>query len=844
MPSSQPALPQETTEDIQDERLFGWDATPGIVSVWASREGQAVIWRRVNGQIICETERFRPWVFAATLADLAHLGPAVIPASVPGGEDAIVNYQELEYPASAASERFYRYLLSARDGRYLERALIAGASRRLGRQISSLNDLENDYYHVGPVEQYLMRTGRVYFRGLAYEDLHRLQFDLETTALDPDRGRIFMVAIRDSRGLATVLDAPAPEDEARLIERLCALIRERDPDVIENHNLFGFDLSFLERRAALLGVPLALGRPGAPVLLERRQETLAIGPEARRRTRYTLAGRELIDTLDAVRRHDFVVRDMPGHGLKEVARYFGLSAPDRVYLEGAAIFDTYRQNPDLVKHYALDDVAEVDGLSRRLLGAPFALASMAPRRYERLASAGPAMGILEPILVRAYLRAGAALPRGAAGQYAENGLHEGGAVHLFAEGIAEHVVKADVASLYPSLMRTYQIGPASDRLGVLLNILGLLTDLRLRHKAAARIAAPGSVEANHHDATQAAMKILINAAYGYMGAGSMALFADGLAAGEVTRRGREVLTQVLDALRKRGMALVEADTDGVYFAVPSDWSEEQERALVAEIGAELPAGIRLEYEGRYRAMLSHEVKNYALLTYSGRLVVHGVALRSSRAEPFGGIFLRQALICAMTGDIPGVRQAYLDMVTALQNRTLSAADVAARVRLSKTPEAYMAARNGHSEAPYEALLAAGRTSWSPGERVRFYRLRSGGYVWIPEEADEAPAGATWEAEVEDDEDEEELASITPAASVATKGGAAKPSRREIIGERRDYDANHYLQVLVTSYAARLRKAFAPDDFEQLFRLNGQAGLFDRPIEAIQPRWIRYQEAES
>ena len=45
-----------------------------------------------------------------------------------------------------------------------------------------------------------MSSGRVYFRGMAYDDLHRLQFDLETTSLDPHRGRIFMVAIRDNRG--------------------------------------------------------------------------------------------------------------------------------------------------------------------------------------------------------------------------------------------------------------------------------------------------------------------------------------------------------------------------------------------------------------------------------------------------------------------------------------------------------------------------------------------------------------------------------------------------------------------------------------------------------------------
>src|SRR5438132_7756245 len=108
---------------------------------------------------------------------------------------------------------------------------MVGASRRLERQVTNLNDLQDDYYRVGPIEQYLMLTGKVYFRGLNYDQLHRLQFDLETTALDPHRGRIFMVAICDSRGFSRTLEAPTPDDEADLIRRLCELIRERDPDV-------------------------------------------------------------------------------------------------------------------------------------------------------------------------------------------------------------------------------------------------------------------------------------------------------------------------------------------------------------------------------------------------------------------------------------------------------------------------------------------------------------------------------------------------------------------------------------------------------------------------------------
>src|SRR5438067_9782229 len=214
-------------EELQtSENLFGWDETAGIVSVWASRAGKALVWRRIGEQVVCEEEQFRPWLFARILTDLEHLGSRVQPTTSVDAGTAPITFRELDGPPDA-----YRYLLSARDGRMLEQALCTGASRRLGRKVTNLNDLQETYYRVGPVEQYLMLTGRVYFRGLVYESLHRLQFDLETTALDPNRGRIFLVAIHDSRGFSTILEAPTADDEAGLIADLCALIRKRDPDI-------------------------------------------------------------------------------------------------------------------------------------------------------------------------------------------------------------------------------------------------------------------------------------------------------------------------------------------------------------------------------------------------------------------------------------------------------------------------------------------------------------------------------------------------------------------------------------------------------------------------------------
>lgn len=753
--------PQQPTQSQSDPWLFGWDLTPGIVSVWADREGRAVVWRRVNDRIICEQERFRPWLYAAHLEDLS-------PIRLAHNDDtAPFSYRKLDGPPGAL-----HYLISAHDGRALENALLGGANKRLDKQVKNINDLD-DYYQLGSVEQYLMQTGRNYFRDLPFAQLHRLQFDLETTALTPEKGYIFMAAVRDNRGLEQILEAPRLEDEPKLIRDLCAIIRERDPDAIENHNLMGFDLPFLEGRAKAHGIRLELGRPPGPLNLTRRGE----GRDAR----YSVAGREMLDTLDATWRVDFVVRALPSHGLKDVARFFGVAVEDRVYISGRDVYETYRRDPDQVKRYALQDVGEVDAIAKRLHTSAYALTRMAPRRYERVAYAGTATGILEPMLVRAYLQAGVALA--CSHEAPSDKPHSGGAVMLFATGVAERVVKADIASLYPSLIRTYGIGPACDTLGAFVHLVDRLTALRLEHKAATHQAEAGSLEQGEHEAMQAAMKLVINSAYGYLGAGGMAWFADRNAADEITRRGREVLERVCDELRTRGTTLIEADTDGVYFSVPKGWDETKERALVQEVATTLPEGLRLEFDGRYRAMFSHEVKNYALLSYSGKLIVRGGALRSSRSEPFAEAWLQTALRKLLEGDILGLRQSFVDTLSRLRSRSYSVAEVASRAKLTKSPEKY--AKSGRSEAMYEAMLASGKPNWYVGEKVQIYRATGGRWLVLEDEAK----------------------------------------------DRHDYDINHYVRVLRESYAERLRKAFDAHDFETLFG-GEQVGLFEARLEDI------------
>jgi DNA polymerase elongation subunit (family B) len=490
----------------------------------------------------------------------------------------------------------------------------------------------------------------------------------------------------------------------------------------------------------------------------------------------------LIDTLDAVWRYDFATRELPGHGLKAVARHLGIAAPERELIRGDLVYPTFLTDPERVRRYAGAVVEVVAALARLLGGAAFALARMAPRRYERLADAGAATGVIDPLLVRAYLHSGAALP---AHNASRQDPHSGAALYLFAAGAAERVVKADVASLYPSLMRAFRIGPKRDYLGAMITMVDRLVELRLEAKASAKSAPPGSAERYIHEGTSAAMKLVVNSAYGYLAAGGgLTRFADVDAANEVTRRGRETLGLICRELAARGVTLLEADTDGVYVSVPAHWTEERERAVVGEVAALLPSLVQLEFEGRYRAMLSHEPKNYALLHHDGTLVLKGVAFRSSRAEPFGQAFLRRAITALLSKDLQSVRDAWVDVVMALRRREITTHDVSSRVRLTKSPERYQALREHRREAMYEALLAVGRDHWRAGDKVRVYRARNG-----------------WALAVDDH-------------------------------DPRDYDIEHYVRALRVNYASRLARALTLEDFDALFDDPDQPSLFPSDFRSM------------
>jgi DNA polymerase elongation subunit (family B) len=310
------------------------------------------------------------------------------------------------------------------------------------------------------------------------------------------------------------------------------------------------------------------------------------------------------------------------------------------------------------------------------------------------------------------------------------------------------------------------------------------------------------------------MKIVINSAYGYLGAVGLTRFSDVRAANEVTRRGRDLLALICRELDSRGMTLLEADTDGVYFSVPEEFTEADERRVVAEVAELLPPLVQLEFEGRYAAMLSHEPKNYALLPYSGPVVLRGVAFRSSRAEPFGEAFLRRAIEFLLRGDIIGVRRAYVDAVLALRERSVPTASVSMLVRLTKTSEQYRAVRAGRREFVYEALIESGAAQWRVGQRVRVYRAMGGRPALLPSDLE---------------------------GSTSTFEGTSMPTASA--QDPRDYDAEYYVNTLRANFATRLERALEPEHFALVFADPRQPSLFTPLLAMARPRLTRSSTAE-
>ena len=661
----------------QDAVLFGGDPTEGIVAVEFVAPDGIKIYRREGKKTVVDGVVHKPFAWATE--------------PLPG------DVREL------TGKNAFRFAV-AFDGA----VEFSKAKAAYKRELFALNDLAH---------QYLLQSGRTLFKGMTFEDLRRMQVDIETftgkdgAMSDATRDPILAIALSDSMGWEEILVVDDPSDEAQenaVLEKLVALVRERDPDVIEGHNIFRFDLPYLEARARKHKLKLDLGRDGST--LRSHPSRLQIAERLIQYRKFEIHGRHIVDTLFLLQFHDVGARELESFGLKAAARHFGVAEDDRVELGAREITEAHENDRPRFEKYALQDVRETRALSAALSPAWFTQTTIFPYNYQDVVIRGNATKI-NSLFLREYLRQGQSVPG-----LPEVRRFEGGYTDIFFTGVARDVWHCDIASLYPSVMLSFGYFPESDTLGVFGDMLARLRKFRLEAKAAMR-SAKGTEKA-HLDALQGTFKILINSFYGYLGF-AQGHFADFEAAAAVTAKGRELLRGMVEWLRQRGADVIEIDTDGIYFTPPKDASWD---GLYRELAATLPEGIEVEFDARYAAMFSYKAKNYALLSEDGKLSIKGAALKSRGLEKFQRVFIERAVRALCEGKpevIPSMRD---EFAKALRERTWEPEMFVKTEALQDSLEAYqkkIAASSRNRSAAFELALRSGR-KMQAGDRVTYY----------------------------------------------------------------------------------------------------------------------------
>uniref|UniRef100_Q3AP20 DNA-directed DNA polymerase n=1 Tax=Chlorobium chlorochromatii (strain CaD3) TaxID=340177 RepID=Q3AP20_CHLCH len=718
---------------VTNNLLFGKDKEERIVGAYQLSDTHIRLFNRNGDTVTFHDEPFYPYFF---LSDSSLL------------ETFVPENQEKFWLVPLAGSNYYTALAIFKSSRNHKNAVDFLNRKWNGNQAAQgeaagKNSMESNpfMYNKGDtITQYLMQSGKTMFKGMLFDDIYRMQLDIETNYNGEKKGfyddEIIIISLSDNRGWEQPLHSKG-RNEKELLQELIAVIQEKDPDVIEGHNIFNFDLPYIQRRCERHSIPFTIGRN--QTIPRTYPSSIRFGERTIDFPYCDIPGRHVIDTLFLVQGYDVAKRSIESYGLKNVARHFGFASANRTYIEYKDIARLWQEEPNTLLAYALDDVRETQALSSLLSGSNFYMTQMLPYSYAMTARLGQAAKI-EALFVREYLREKHSLPKPTSGQQ-----QSGGYTEVFLKGILGPIVYADVESLYPSIMLSYNVCPKSDALRVFPNVLRSLKELRFKAKDQAQqeLQAGNKRNADNFDAMQASFKIIINAMYGYLGY-SGGIFNDYGEADRVTTTGQGIARKMIAEFEKRGCKIIEVDTDGIFFIPPASIaSEQEEKALVEEVSQQMPDGINIGFDGRFKKMISYMKKNYALLSYNNVMKLKGSSLNSRSAEKFGREFIRRGFQMLLAEDIKGLHLLFAEYKEKILNHQLSIEEFSRSESLKQTKEQYLedvASAKRSKSITYELAIRKGMEI-RKGDKISYYITGSGSsnFSW-----DKGKLAAEWD----------------------------------------------------------------------------------------------------
>ncbi len=466
----------------------------------------------------------------------------------------------------------------------------------------------------------------------------------------------------------------AYESEKELLNAFQTRLLAIDPDIVTGWNVIDFDLYVLEKLATQYDLPFTLGRTKETSRYKKGQ---FFG-----KSRLIMQGRQVLDALALARHTLFNFDDLRLGTVAKALLGRGKTLHVEEWQDAAAVIrEAYENDRTAFAEYVLEDARLVKDIldNQRLIELTTARSQLTSLPLER---AWGSIAAFEALYIAELNKRNIAAPTLGVDLKFE-GSGTGGLVLTPKVGLHSHVLIFDFKSLYPSVMRTFNIDPLSYVHGHLLKSKNRMNELIVAPGDIAFDREPGILPKLLDEFTaqrEAAKKlgdslgsytykIIMNSFYGVL-ATDACRFADMKLADAITGFGQFLLVEMQTYFEDQGLNVLYGDTDSLFVQVDalqgstSDeaWTYGQilcakaNRFLAERIQTDyqLESKMELEFEKYFRYCFlppdrqgdSGRAKNYAGLNISGgkeKLVITGLEAVRSDWTPFARSLQRELL---------------------------------------------------------------------------------------------------------------------------------------------------------------------------------------------------------
>ena len=456
-------------------------------------------------------------------------------------------------------------------------------------------------------------------------------------------------------------------NESSLLLAFIDYFNRFDPDVVATYNGHMFDFPYIVDRSEALNVPLKIGRDGSTLQVK----------EFGSQKEANMVGRASIDLMDAIKLN----YSLSSYSLENVSKTL-LNRPKldvkasemrRIWLEGSE-----QELHDFVSYAARDADLLQDIISElKLIDRYIAISKECGLLLHESINGGQSRRI-ESMLLRGFFEEGRLFPlKDKRGSKKEIDVVEGGKVFDPEPGLYKEGLVMDYKSLYPSVIRAYNIcwtsivneenvnvktilAPNNVRYvdhsvyeGIMPRILTKLYNKRVELKTAMK-SAKTEEERKFLDDKQYAVKILLNSFYGYTGAVLSRLY-DPRLANSVTSAGRQAITLTKETAESLvNCKVVGGDTDSIFIHLldgktPED-GQKAAKIIHDAMMEKLPPPMEIDFECAVKSMLLLKKKHYAMWImepskdgWKDKMKYRGIELRRRDWVPLVGETMEKVL---------------------------------------------------------------------------------------------------------------------------------------------------------------------------------------------------------